>query len=222
MQVNHATIQFLDYISKTIAAYDASPDKFVTNTDVMVNELEMRKMLKLLQSKDATILDIGCGSGKDAQRLVDMGYKVTGIDLSEGLLEKARQLHPGIDLRKMDMRQLDFDNEAFDAIWCNATLLHLNDEDIRLTLKEISRVLKLGGVLAVSFKEGSGSKEVLETFSTDLVRFYTFQTIESLNTLLGEAGFMVKDNTRLNERERFGSDKRDLNWVWAFAVKPIN
>lgn len=177
-------------------------------------------MFRLVRSKDATILDIGCGSGKDAQQFTDMGYRVIGIDLSEGLLGKAKQLHPGIDLRKMDMRQLDFGDETFDAIWSSAALLHLNDEDIKATLGEILRVLKPGGVLAVSFKEGRGSGEILEPFSTDLARFYTFQTTESLNKLLSKAGFVVKDNTRLNERERFGPDKRDLNWVWAFAIKP--
>jgi hypothetical protein len=86
-------------------------------------------------------------------------------------------------------------------------------------LKEIGRVLVPKGVLAVSMKEGEGEKEVVEKFSSELSRFYNFKDEKKLNSLIQQCRFEVKQSHILNERERFGPDKRDLNWVWSFAIR---
>lgn len=209
----------MDYIEKTIAAYDNAPDKFALATTGMINQLEMDILLKYLPDKNLPILDIGCANGRDSQVLTDLGYKTVGIDLSRELLKKAEQEHPGLTFMYMDVRNLDFEDNSFSGAWCNAVLLHLNKKDLISALQEVRRVLVPGGVIAVSFKEGEGEKEVVETFSSELARYYNFQTLNSLNDLLKKAGFNVKESHKLNERERFGPKKRDLNWVWSFAAK---
>ena len=140
--------------------------------------------------------------------------------MSKELIKKAQHINPNLEFKLMDVRNIEFPDNAFGAVWCSAVLLHLNDSDLEKALRDIYRVLKPGGVVAMSFKEGAGEKEVVETFSTDLSRFYNFKTPESLNTLLKGCGFHVTKSYVVNERERFGQDKRDLNWVWSFAVKP--
>ena len=208
-----------DYISKTIKAYDNSPDKYALATADMVNQLELDIMLKYLPDKNLPILDVGSGSGRDGYILNKMGYKTISIDLSEQLLNKAKSLHPELEFRYMDVRKLEFEGSSFSGVWCNAILLHLKDEDLTKALSEIHRVLIPGGILAVSFKEGEGTYEVLEKFSSELARFYNFKSEAALNQLLESANFVVKESHKLNERERFGPEKRDLNWVWSFAIK---
>ena len=69
--------------------------------------------------KSLKILDLGCGTGRHSIELTKRGYKVTGVDLSEGQLERAREkaVQQGlqIDFRKHDARDLPFLNE-FDAV----------------------------------------------------------------------------------------------------------
>jgi SAM-dependent methyltransferase len=78
--------------------------------DFIENELRFDRSLK--------ILDIGCGTGRHSIELSKRGYKITGIDLSDSLLSKAREkAHINdlkIDFLKLDARNLPFKNE-FDA-----------------------------------------------------------------------------------------------------------
>jgi len=208
-----------DYIAKTIQAYDNAPDKYASATGEMINRPELEIMLKYLSDQSLPILDVGSGSGRDAEILTKMGYKTVSIDLSAELLRKAKSLHPDLEFKHMDIRKLDFPDNSFGGIWCNAVLLHLNDDDLARALEEIYRVLAPEGIVAVSFKEGEGSREVVDTFSSELARFYNFKKDTELNDALHKAGFVIKESHKLNERERFGPDKRDLNWIWSFATK---
>ena len=76
-----------------------------------------------------------------------------------------------------------------------------------------------GGAIAVSFKLGEGEQTFVEDFSAEQARYYNFKTEEMLKTLMSNNGFTVKKVYVMNERERFGSTKRDLDWVWAFAKR---
>ncbi|MDB5160838.1 MAG: hypothetical protein JWO96_218 [Candidatus Saccharibacteria bacterium] len=210
---------YMDYIEKTIQAYDSSADKYASSTDDMANKQEIQQMLDYMPDGEKVILDVGCGPGRDAQIMTDNGISVIGIDMSKELIKKAQQLHPGINFALMDVRNLEFPDNSFGAVWCNMVLLHLNDEDLKTALVEIHRILKPEGIVAISFKKGDGAKEVLETFSTDLSRFYNFKTQETLNQMVEEQNFEVLDSHEFNERQRFGSDKRDLDIVWTFAKK---
>jgi len=97
------------------------------------------------------ILDVGCGTGRHYIPLMQDGYDVTGVDLSQNMLNvlrkkaKAAKLKPHV-LRK-DMRDIDFSGE-FDAIVCmNSAFQYLmTDEEILHTLKAFRGALKPGGV----------------------------------------------------------------------------
>lgn len=207
-----------DYLRKTIAAYDTSPEKYVKSTQKLVSLLEIKKFAKHLPP-NGLILDAGCAFGRDTKILTAKGFKVVGVDLPEELLKRAKKFLPQVKFLLMDVRRLKFHDNYFDGIWCHATLLHLNKDDIRKSLREFYRVLKTKGILFVSFKEGEGSEEKLETFSSDYPRFFNYQTRESLVKLLNETGFRLLEIYIVNEKERFGKDKRDLNWVYSFSTK---
>src|SRR5262245_11024529 len=64
------------------------------------------------------LLDVACGTGRHAAEFAALGWSVTGVDLSEALLEHARTNAPTARFLRQDMRQLDVPGEPFDAITC--------------------------------------------------------------------------------------------------------
>lgn len=207
-----------NYIEKTISAYNNNPQKYIQRTKEMIPYHAIDKMIKYLPS-GSLMLDAGCAFGRDTKIFADKGLKTIGIDLSEQLLNEARKRFPQIEFRQMDVRKLDFPSNYFDGIWCNAVLLHLKDEDIIKALKEFNRVLKKNGILCISFKEGAGSEEKIESFSSDNSRFFNYQTKETVDKLIREAGLIPIETYLVSERKTHGLDKRGLNWIYSFSRK---
>lgn len=106
-------------------------------------------------------LDAGCGAGaRDVFRLWSEGYDIVGVDAVEENIRVARELHPEIADRVSvaDLTQpLPFADASFDFVACNAVIQHIDpDTTMRVTLPELVRVLRPGGVLQLMFKNGSG------------------------------------------------------------------
>jgi SAM-dependent methyltransferase len=99
------------------------------------------------------LLDVPCGFGRHAIPLAGGGYRVTGVDRSEVLLEEARRrAHDGPQptLVRADYRELPFADESFDAALNLFTSLgYLGDEGDTHVLGEIRRVLRPGGRLVI-------------------------------------------------------------------------
>lgn len=91
------------------------------------------------------ILDLGCGSGKFVQSLIDAGYDAYGCDVSPKHNPSASLLHEGrIRLSSAADYQLPFDDGYFDAVISNQVFEHV--ADLESTLSEIHRVLRPGGM----------------------------------------------------------------------------
>jgi ubiquinone/menaquinone biosynthesis C-methylase UbiE len=208
-----------EYITRTVNAYDADPKKYEDATIAMTLDDELKDFMERVPTKESPILDAGCAFGRDTIIFADHGYKVQGIDMSEGLLHRAQKLHPEISFQKMDVRKLDFPDDNFAGIWCNATLLHLNSLDMIKALEEFKRVLIPGGIIFMSLKEGAGEEEIIEKFSSNSARYYNYHTIETVRKAVEAAGLTVAKVYTINEREKWGVDKRNLNWVYCFATK---
>ncbi|MCX5386992.1 bifunctional 2-polyprenyl-6-hydroxyphenol methylase/3-demethylubiquinol 3-O-methyltransferase UbiG [Streptomyces sp. NBC_00083] len=206
-----------DYVARTLAAYEQSVPKYEAATRDMVPDVELDAFTALLPDPSGPVLDAGCAFGRDTALLAARGVAVTGIDLSEPFLARARELHPGLAFRRMDVCRLDFDDASFAGVWCQATLLHLKDEHVKGALAEFRRVLRLGGALFVSFKEGEGEEEIVEPFSADAARFFRYQSVQRVHRLLETAGFDRPDVRVVNERARYGAGHRDLTWLTAYG-----
>ena len=97
--------------------------------------------------------------------------------------------------------------------------MHLKDDDINEALREFKRVLIPKGIIFISLKEGTGEKEFIEKFSSYSARYFNYQTMESTRQLVEKNGLKVLRIYCVNERERWGMDKRDLDWVYCFINK---
>jgi ubiquinone/menaquinone biosynthesis C-methylase UbiE len=94
------------------------------------------------------VLDIGCGCGVPvARRLAAAGHQVTGVDISDVQIERARSLVPDATFIRADAAVLDLPDESFDAVVCLYALIHMPlDQQPRL-LHNIARWLRPGGWL---------------------------------------------------------------------------
>jgi SAM-dependent methyltransferase len=99
------------------------------------------------------LLDVACGTGRHAAEFASLGWDVTGVDISDELLERARSNVPGARFVRQDMRELDLPGETFDAITFlfDSIGYALNDGGVRATLEAAGRHLALAGVVALEF-----------------------------------------------------------------------
>jgi len=99
------------------------------------------------------ILDVGCGSGRDLQALVEAGFEAEGVDACEALLAEAKRRYPALAsrLRRDSLPDLGTVPDAsFDGILCWAVLMHLPVDRLFDTLFNLRRVLRAGGRLLIS------------------------------------------------------------------------
>ena len=89
-----------------------------------------------------SVIELGCGPGRDGEAIAGAGFAYTGVDLSPASVEACRSL--GLDAQVASVLELPFDDRTFDAGWTMSTLLHVADEDLDDALAEIVRVLRPG------------------------------------------------------------------------------
>lgn len=87
-------------------------------------------------------LDLGCGTGLALPLLEAAGWDVTGVEVSDGQLARARER--GTNVMRADAHELPFDDGAFDAVI--SLLTHTDFDDVRAVFAEAARVLRSGGV----------------------------------------------------------------------------
>ena len=104
-------------------------------------------------SPSATILDVGCGSGRDMLWFGNRGFLVTGFERSPGLAELARK-HSGCQVIEGDFEQYDFSCLSVDAIVLVGALVHVPHTQFQRVLDNIVRGLKQEGHALLSMKEG--------------------------------------------------------------------
>jgi SAM-dependent methyltransferase len=102
----------------------------------------------------ATILELGCGDGREAARMIERGFDVHPSDGTPAMAQLASE-RLGREVPVMDFAELDA-VAAFDAVWCQASLLHLAEGELAAVLSRIRRALRLGGWHWASYKDGTG------------------------------------------------------------------
>lgn len=115
-------------------------------------EVERRAIDSHFTRPDATVLDLGCGTGRTTAVLDRIGFDVVGVDVSEPMVQRARQLLPHVEFRSGDARDLQFDDDRFDYVLFSFNGLdYVHPEGDRyVALREIWRVLKPGGTFVFS------------------------------------------------------------------------
>ena len=160
----------------TLSYYRQNAQDLIRRTLDLDMEAVYEPFLDLL-TEGASLLDAGCGSGRDSRSFLEKGYKVTSFDASEELVALASE-YAGIPVLLMRFDELRFE-ERFDGVWACASLLHVPRHEIDGAIANLSRSLKPGGVFYASFRYGNG-----ETVADD-GRLFNNYTERALENLLG-------------------------------------
>lgn len=105
-----------------------------------------------------SVLDVGCGSGRDMRWLKDRGFRPTGFERSRGLAELARE-HSGCPVLEGDFEAYDFSVVNVDAILLVGSLVHVPHERFSKTLSDIAQGLHPEGHVLLTLKEGVQTRE---------------------------------------------------------------
>ena len=119
---------------------------------------EARRAVELLRratgrGPGTRVLDVGCGPGRHLVELHRIGYRATGLDLSQPMIDAARDTIREAGLVRADMRLLPFRQDAFDVVTSYFTSFgYFDDEGDDLeVLREVRRILKPGGSFLLDF-----------------------------------------------------------------------
>lgn len=132
--------------------FDAIAECYDESLPAHVVEHYLTKRARFVAANCApgTGLDVGCGTGVLAQRLVAMGFEMTGVDPSEGMLEVMRARSDLVTAVHGSATDLPFASDSFDLVMTVAVMHHIADPgDIRTALAEMVRVVKPGGTLLI-------------------------------------------------------------------------
>lgn len=133
--------------------------------------------------------DVGCGPGHVGRYLHDRGVEICGIDLSPGMLEQARRLHPGLQFQQGDLCALAQPDGAFAGIVAFYSIVHLAPAELPRALRELRRVLRPGGPLLLAFHVGEELVHPGELWGVQVpLDWFFFRTAE-VAAKLRAAGF---------------------------------
>lgn len=135
----------------TIEYYNKYASKIFEDTVGRDTEALRQEFLSYLEEGD-TILDLGCGSGRDSLAFYELGYDVTPLDASEEMCKLA-EIHTGLEVLNMAYEEMEFD-EVFDGIWGCGALIHVPQAEMGAILTRVIDALCQGGILYLSFLEG--------------------------------------------------------------------
>ncbi len=198
---------------ETISYYDKNASAFEVQTaDLDMSAIQMRFLAHMPVS--GTILDAGCGVGRDALFFAQRGYRVTAFDASAEMVARARRRVGG----RADVRQMRFEDvdciDSFDGIWACASLLHVATADLPGVSRRLLMALRPGGRWYLSFKYGSG-----ERYSRG--RRFTDQTEETLKQALNGLDVEVVDSWVSGDIRAGRLDEVWLNTILLKAPKPV-
>jgi len=134
-----------------------------------------------------TLLDFGCGPGRDLKFFANAGHLAIGLDGSTRFVEMAHA-HSGCEVWLQDFLKLDLPENYFDGIFANATLFHVPSREAPRVLEELRASLKPDGVLFSSIPHGHNE----EGWSDG--RYGVFHDPENWRRLGLEAGFFEIDH----------------------------
>jgi len=177
-------------------------DKNVEGYDSALGAVARQSVQSMLDAARVTpgkrVLDLCCGPGMLAAGALARGAEAIGLDFSARAVELAQKLVPNGDFRQGDAQALPFSAASFDAVLCGFGLMHLPNP--ARSLREILRVLRPGGRVALSVWDAAGAgftlvyEAVRARGKLDLSLphgpdFFQFGTPERMQVALVEAGF---------------------------------
>jgi SAM-dependent methyltransferase len=142
----------------TLAHYNERAEEFWQGTrdhDVSQNIAALLRHIE--GTPPFTILDVGCGPGRDLKAFTDLGHTAIGLEGAHRLAAMARACS-GCEVWEQNLLALELPAERFDGIFANAVLFHVPGAELPRVLRALHAALKPGGVLFSSNPRGEGQE----------------------------------------------------------------
>lgn len=169
--------------SGTLLHYEQSAEAFREGTrdhDVTQN---IDALLRHIEG-DApfTILDLGCGPGRDLRAFKRLGHVAIGLEGAESFVEMARA-DSGCEVWQQNFLALDLPENRFDGVFANAALFHVPSQELPRVLRELRATLKPRGVLFSSNPHGHNEE------GWNRGRYGAYHDLETWRRFMADAGF---------------------------------
>lgn len=188
------------YVLMSVKFYENNADTFIDQTvDVDMASLYQRFSKHL--NPGASVLDAGCGSGRDALAFSRMGYDVVAFDASSKMVDAASKL-ASVPVHQMTFEDMKFD-KTFDGIWACASLLHVPRLHLSEVLRSLASFLKPTGVLYASFKYGEEEREKDGRYFNDLNEKMLAEYLEEIPDLSALEVWITSDRRPDRSAERW-------------------
>tara|TARA_R110002020_G_scaffold66877_10_gene175660 strand:- start:1149 stop:1742 length:594 start_codon:yes stop_codon:yes gene_type:complete len=171
------------------------------------NAARIEAFLTLLP-EGASILELGCGAGRDSEVMMARGFTVRPTDGTPEMARAAEQ-RLGIEVGTLLFSDLD-ERNAYDGIWANACLLHVPRAEMPDILAKIHAALKPGGVSYASFKKGTAEGR------DSLGRYYNYPSESIIESWYADPAWT---EVAITAHSGSGYDREPTDWLHVTAIK---
>jgi SAM-dependent methyltransferase len=154
-----------------------------------------------LLPRGSEVLDLGCGCGVPDARLLSERFRVTGVDISDVQVERARRLVPGVRFLRADMTEVRFSPATFAGIVCLYALIHLPLDEQRPLIGRMFRWLFPGGVVLATTGEMAYTGVEPNWLGSNAKMYWSHADAATYERWLTGAGFTILRRTYLPEGE---------------------
>jgi ubiquinone/menaquinone biosynthesis C-methylase UbiE len=164
------------------------------------------------------VWDFGCGPGQTTKYLKDLGIEISGLDLSEKILEQARTIHPEINFKKGNILGLGFENDSIAGVVAFYAIVHFTKEQVGIAICEAFRVLQPGGIFLFTYHIGEETIHLDEFLGKKVDIDFMFFTTDFIFSCLKDSGF---EKIEIIEREPYSGVEYESRRAYVFAIKPV-
>lgn len=179
-------------LAETERAYDATAQRYKARWHTRDPLVEDKERFVAITGPGASLVDLGCGTGRDLAWFLRRGHHVVGVDRSKAMLRIAQESVPCARLIQADIRHLPLGDRCVDGWWALAVLLHLGPADVFRALREAHRITRPSGVGFIAVREGVGARfEPVD--ATSYHRYFSYWRAPALDEVLTQTGWDVHD-----------------------------
>ena len=167
----------------TLEYYNRNAEDFHAGTQDHDVSQNIAALLQYIEGEPPfTILDLGCGPGRDLKVFAELGHIAVGLEGAVRFTEMARA-HGSGEVWQQDFLKLDLPDKYFDGVFANAALFHVPSQELPRVLRELHAALKPRGVLFSSNPHGHNEE------GWNRGRYGAFYDLETWRRYLSAAGF---------------------------------
>jgi ubiquinone/menaquinone biosynthesis C-methylase UbiE len=198
-----------------VKAYNHMADSYHENRGLFDMTGVINDFYEALEIKKGSLLDCGCGAGEPfADWFIKRGWQVTGIDLSDKMLNLAKEYVPQMNRICAPMQEVDFEDNSFEAITAIYSLFHLPLEDQLLMFHKFFKWLKSKGSLLFTYATREYTHKddfsgYMEFMGEKL--YYSHRSPKELERELNDVGFLTES---FKYRDIGGE-----TFLWVTAIK---